>query len=144
MAGRLLCTVLAAAALAMANGLSPPSMSVGSSSARAASAASSATPTSSPAALPFRSTSLNASAAGSSKNDTQTAAAIAASERLSQNTAAASKWPAVTPLPAGRRKVLIYDFDDTLKNGAMSRCGARGERCIASRAPTWENRKLSP
>ena len=120
MAGRLLCTVLAAVVLTLANGLSPPSMP--SSSARAATAASSATPTSSPAALPFHSSSLNASA-GSSKNDTQTAAAIAASERLSQ-TAAASKWPAVTPLPAGRRKVLIYDFDDTLKNGARQRCGA--------------------
>ena len=134
MARRLLCTMLAAAALALASGSTPPSMP---SSTRATPAASSATPVSSPTALPFRSSSLNASS-GSSKNDTQTAAAIAASERLSQ-TAAASKWPAVTPLPPGRRKVLIYDFDDTLKNGAQEP-GVRTWRENASLWPTWDKK----
>jgi|APGre2960657444_1045066.scaffolds.fasta_scaffold14103_5 hypothetical protein len=33
--------------------------------------------------------------------------------------------PAVTPLPAGKRRVAIFDFDDTLKNGAPQRNRAR-------------------
>jgi hypothetical protein len=96
----LLIALIAAAALMLAQGASPQGQTARGSM------------------PPPSASSYNAATSGSgasSRNDSQTQAAIVASQRLSQ-TDAAAKWPAVTPLPAGRRKVLIYDFDDTLKN----------------------------
>ncbi len=49
------------------------------------------------------------------KNDT--AAAIAASQALSNSMAkGGAQRPAVTPLPPGKKRVCVFDFDDTLKN----------------------------
>jgi hypothetical protein len=78
-------------------------------------------------AVPSPQSSGSSSSGGSGGASSMMGAAVAGSPPHPAIGALASPGrPAVTPLPAGRKRVCVFDFDDTLKTGA---CCAGKQQC---------------